>query len=141
MEAGPSKQPAQMDNELQQSDGTPLPSPEPHRPPNAFILFSKTVRESVRCAQPGKTNIEYTKVMARMWKETPEEEKAKFKDEAAKLQKEFKTKFPDYTYRESKNRRRKGITTGVVPPPNSIFPATTWEVRWDQMPPPNRAPK
>jgi hypothetical protein len=73
--------------------------------------------------------------MAQMWKDTPEEEKAKFKKDAAKLQQEFKANYPNYAYRESKKKTRRAVTKRIIPPANSIFPAATWEVRWDQMTP------
>jgi uncharacterized circularly permuted ATP-grasp superfamily protein len=79
--------------------------------------------------------------MARMWKEVPDDDKEKFKQEAAQLQKTFKEQFPEYTYRESKRKRRRAVRTGVIPPPNSIFPAATWQVPWDQLAPFGRANK
>jgi hypothetical protein len=70
-----------------------------------------------------------------MWKATPPEVQAKFKEQAAELQREFKEKYPSYTYKESQKKSRRAVSKPVIPPPNSIFPATTWEVKWDELRP------
>jgi hypothetical protein len=70
------------------------------RPPNAFILFSQSTRASVQLQHPGLSNIEYTKIMAEMWKAVPEEERHRFKQIAADLQSQFKLKNPNYGYRK-----------------------------------------
>jgi hypothetical protein len=91
--------PAESDFHIQQSQQLVLDEFDNRRPPNAFIILSQSVRQSLKRSTPGLTNIEYTKIMATMWKEAPEQDRAKFKEQAAQLQKIFKEKFPDYSYK------------------------------------------
>jgi hypothetical protein len=125
--------PAEPDFHIQQSQQQVLDEVDNRRPPNAFILFSQSVRQSLQKSTPGLTNTEYTKIMATMWKEASEQDRAKFKEEAAQLQKIFKEKFPQYTYKRVKKHRMWELVSSANPPPNSIFPPTTWAIRWDQL--------
>jgi hypothetical protein len=107
--------------------------PSPPRPPNAFILFSRSIRESVRLSNPGLNNIEYTKIMAEMWKTTSEVVKAHFREEAAQLQEDFKRKNPDYSYSRVRKMPKGMNSVEGSRPPKSIFPPTTWEIPWHQL--------
>jgi hypothetical protein len=71
------------------------------RPPNAFILFSRSIRASIQVEHPGLNNIEYTRILADRWKVVSEEEKVIFKQQAAELQNEFKRKNPHYSYKKA----------------------------------------
>jgi hypothetical protein len=78
---------------------------------------------------PGLNNIEYTRLLAEMWKGLPEEERQMFKRQAAEMQTEFKMQNPNYAYRKSghiggrvsKNRKKRG----ELREPKGF--------RWDQM--------
>lgn len=105
------------------------------RPPNAFILFSRTVRAMVQSQNPGMTNIEHTRIMAKMWKNMPEIQRNEFKEQAAKLQEEFKQRNPNYSYKKSEKKKKNMYRY----PDNqqnqmfSIFPASTLEISWSKL--------
>jgi hypothetical protein len=92
------------------------------RPPNAFILFSRSARPSIQAEYPGLSNVEYTRIFAKMWKALPESEKMLFKGLAADMQDRFKLRNPNYAYQKT----AKGPTVRVVPREDNVF-------RWDQM--------
>jgi transcription factor SOX4/11/12 (SOX group C) len=118
------------------SDSEPGPKPDPRRPANAFILFSRAMRARMDGTRKGLTTIDHTRTLAQLWKDAPEVERAKYRQQAAQLQKQFKEEFPQYRYRDRKRRTRHAVTRGVIPPQNSIFPASTWEIKWDELAPP-----
>ncbi|KAH0790200.1 HMG box family protein [Histomonas meleagridis] len=76
-----------------------------HRPPNAFILYSQAMRAEVRQNNPTLSNIEISKILGKMWKEVSNEVKLQYKQQAAKLQEEFKINHPNYTYRKARRKR------------------------------------
>lgn len=75
----------------------------PKKPQTAYTLFSSTKREQIKKENPEVTFSEMAKILGALWKETPQEEKAKFV-EAAKNEKEgyavafakFKEEYPDW---------------------------------------------
>ena len=76
-----------------------------HRPPNAFILYSQAMRADARQNNPSLSNIEISKILGKMWKEVPNDVKLQYKQQAAKLQEEFKRSHPNYTYRKARRKR------------------------------------
>ncbi|KAH0793524.1 HMG box family protein [Histomonas meleagridis] len=77
------------------------------RPPNAFILYSQAMRDSVRQENPSLSNIEVSRILGKMWKEVPSETKLQYKQKAQQLQEDFKKNHPGYTYRKA--RRKKAL--------------------------------
>lgn len=75
------------------------------RPPNAFILYSQTMRSKVRQENPSLSNTEASKLLGKMWKEVPADQKAQYKIQAQKLQDSFKKEHPDYTYAKARRKR------------------------------------
>lgn len=51
-----------------------------HKPMNAYMFFTLKFRESVVRTNSGISNKEMMYKLAQLWKETPDEEKAKFND-------------------------------------------------------------
>jgi hypothetical protein len=106
------------------------------RPPNAFILFCQCVRPDVERMTPGLNNIQYTKIMADMWRATPEIEKARFKSAAAGLQIEFKRRYPHYGYKKAARAQPMGrpTTLGKLPQPlpKAVSPPPI-ETRWEDI--------
>lgn len=99
---------AQPQAAASQLDGSGLEgddSDSSHRPPNAFILYSNAMRSSVRQDNPGLSNTEVSRLLGKMWKEVPNETKQVYKQEASKLQEEFKHQHPNYTYRKARRKR------------------------------------
>ena len=75
------------------------------RPPNAFILYSQAMRADVHQQNPSLSNIEISRILGKMWKEVPNDTKLQYKQQAAKLQEEFKRDHPDYTYQKARRKR------------------------------------
>jgi hypothetical protein len=92
------------------------------RPPNAFILFSRSARPSIQTGNPGLNNIEYTRILAQVWKALPEPEKMVFQRQAAEMQSQFKLLNPHYSYKKVP-RKEKAVTAPQLPQ----------EFRWEQM--------
>jgi transcription factor SOX7/8/10/18 (SOX group E/F) len=76
-----------------------------HRPPNAFILYSQAMRSSVRQDNPSLSNTEVSRLLGKMWKEVPADQKQIYKQRAASAQEIFKREHPDYTYRKARRKR------------------------------------
>lgn len=74
------------------------------RPMNAFMVWSKEKRRTMSQKNPKMHNSEISKILGAQWKKMPDEEKAKYIEEAKRLQQEHSQKHPDYKY---KPRRRK----------------------------------
>jgi hypothetical protein len=55
----------------------------PKQPSNPYIFFTKAVRKSVVEANPGVKNTEIVSIMAKMWKETAEEDRIEYQESAA----------------------------------------------------------
>ena len=55
----------------------------PKQPSNAYIFFTKAVRPSVVDANSGLSNTEVVSLMAKMWKDTPEEDRTEYNQLAA----------------------------------------------------------
>ena len=75
------------------------------RPPNAFIRFCLEKRKEFREANPDKTNIEVSTLLANEWKQMTEEQKASYRTAAKDEQKKFKEENPEYGYDRAKQRR------------------------------------
>lgn len=63
----------------------------PKQPSNAYIFFTKAVRQSVVEANPGLSNTEIVSLMAKMWKETAEEDRTEYNDLAAEDKERYET--------------------------------------------------
>lgn len=94
------------------------------RPPNAFILYSQAMRSSVRQDNPSLSNTEVSRLLGKMWKEVPNETKLIYKQKAQKLQEEFKSQHPDYTYRKARRKRALNelLTKSTQGTPFGMFP-------------------
>lgn len=75
------------------------------RPPNAFILFSQVMRSQIRSENPTLSNTEVSRILGKMWKEVPNDQKVQYKQKAAQMQEDFKKSHPDYTYRKARRKR------------------------------------
>ncbi|KAH0790186.1 HMG box family protein [Histomonas meleagridis] len=88
----------QPTNDIEEADNS-------RRPPNAFILYSQTMRTEVRQKNPTLSNTEVSRILGKMWKEVPNEVKLQYKQKAASLQEEFKKEHPNYVYRKARRKR------------------------------------
>jgi hypothetical protein len=103
------------------------------RPPNAFILFSRSVRPSIQSKHPGINNIECTRILAQAWKLLPEEEQLIFKGMAAELQTRFKEKNPHYTYGKSRRRSAVAVAIETARASDRRLDDHSCPFRWDMM--------
>ena len=63
----------------------------PKRPMSAFLSFSNSKRAKVKEENPHVGNAEISRILAKMWKEAPGEERKKHIDREYKLRQEYKT--------------------------------------------------
>lgn len=95
-------------------------NPEP-RPPNAFILFCRDARNDLKSTNGSMSNIELSKLLGKMWKESSDEIHTMYKQQAAKLQDEFKSKYPNYFYMKSRKKKEANQVMHETPAkPNSL---------------------
>ncbi|KAH0793791.1 HMG box family protein [Histomonas meleagridis] len=90
------------------------------RPPNAFILYSQTMRTEVRQKNPSLSNTEVSRILGKMWKEVPSDVKLQYKQKAASLQEEFKREHPNYVYRKA--RRKRALNELLTKNNNNLYP-------------------
>jgi hypothetical protein len=103
------------------------------RPPNAFILFSRSRRRSIESNSPGINNIECTRILARAWKSLPEEERLAFKRLAAEMQTKFKEDNPNYRYKKTVPHRGIPLVAATTPPSDLPIDDLPSPFRWDMM--------
>lgn len=68
----------------------------PKRPMSAFLAFSNLKRAEVKENNPGLGNSERSRVLAKMWKEAPEDERKKYIDNEYKLRQTYKTAIAEW---------------------------------------------
>ncbi|OUM63810.1 hypothetical protein PIROE2DRAFT_36844, partial [Piromyces sp. E2] len=59
------------------------------QPPNAYIIFNRKVRPSVRKENPDLSVAEISKIISKKWKNLPEEERKLYYEESRRLRNEF----------------------------------------------------
>jgi hypothetical protein len=68
----------------------------PKRPMSAFLAFSNLKRAEVKEMNPGLGNSERSRVLAKMWKEAPEDERKEYIDKEYKLRQLYKTAIAEW---------------------------------------------
>jgi hypothetical protein len=68
----------------------------PKRPMSAFLAFSNLKRAEVKEKNPGLGNSERSRVLAKMWKEAPEDDRKKYIDKEYKLRQTYKTAIAEW---------------------------------------------
>jgi hypothetical protein len=68
----------------------------PKRPMSAFLAFSNLKRAEVKEDNPGLGNSERSRVLAKMWKEAPEDERKNYIDKEYKLRQTYKTAIAEW---------------------------------------------
>lgn len=76
----------------------------PKRPPSAFLAYSQVHRNDVRAMHPDYDNIAVSRILARMWKEAPQEEKQPFIDREAELRAEYKVAMGEWRRKEAEEQ-------------------------------------
>ena len=62
----------------------------PKRPMSSFLAFSNGKRSQLKKENPSLTNTDISKLLAKMWKEAPDEEKKEYIEEESKLREIYK---------------------------------------------------
>ena len=75
----------------------------PKRPPSAFLSFSNSKRTEVKQLNKELNNTELSRVLAKLWKEAPEEERKTFIDEEFKLRQKYKESMKAWKKANEKN--------------------------------------
>jgi len=68
----------------------------PKQPSNAYIFFTKAVRQSVVEANPDLTNTGIVSLMAKMWKDTRDEDRTEYNDLAAEDKERYETEMKEF---------------------------------------------
>jgi hypothetical protein len=89
----------------------PLPALTPtdeniKRPPNAFILYLRAIKEGLSNANPQLSDLELNKLIGRSWQMSDETARGYYRGHATALADQFKELHPDYP----ESRPRKVIT-------------------------------
>lgn len=72
--------------------------------PSGFLLFAQDMKPQIRSENPTLSLLEISRILGKMWKEVPYDQKVQYKQKAAQIHEEFKRSHPDYTYTKSKKK-------------------------------------
>ncbi|KAK8887014.1 Protein SOX-15 [Tritrichomonas musculus] len=86
------------------------------RPPNAYMLFCMRTREKLLQREPELTYKSVMNRLGELWKNMTKEETQPYKDEAKRLQAEFKAKYPNYKYKPRKPKTTHQSTNHMTLP-------------------------
>eukprot|EP00794_Sanderia_malayensis_P016769 gene16769-18463_t len=95
------------------------------RPMNAFMVWSRTERRKLALKYPNMLNCEISKLLGAEWSRMGDEEKQPYIQESKRLRTIHSQKYPDYSYKP-RRRKRKAQQNHPVYPPISFptgFPA------------------
>jgi hypothetical protein len=89
----------------------------PKGPSNAYIFFTMAVRESTVAANPDLSNTEIVSLMAKMWKETPEDARTEYEAKAAADKERYETEMAAFEtkYPEEARASTKAASTPEKP--------------------------
>jgi hypothetical protein len=80
------------------------------RPPNAFILFCRSVGPSVTAANPGMSELQVNHLLGKMWQVYDRPSKDYYREQAQELMDTFKLVHPDsYEFRHKKHQPHANI--------------------------------
>jgi hypothetical protein len=70
------------------------------------VLYFQAHRASVQRENPTLSTHDISRLLGKMWKEIPSDQKLPYKEQAAALQETFKREHPGYTYKKARMKRR-----------------------------------
>jgi hypothetical protein len=85
------------------------------RPPNAFILFCRTLRPSIRSENPDLTEVDINRILGKMWQVADEGSRGYYRDYAKQLSDEFRARHPEYEEERRKKHLPRTSTKGPEP--------------------------
>nr|APW77288.1 Sox23 [Hydractinia echinata] len=91
------------------------------RPMNAFMVWSRTERRKLALKYPNMLNCEISKLLGAEWSRMNEEEKSPYIQESKRLRTIHSQKYPDYSYKPRRRKRKVTQSQTVYPPIN--FPS------------------
>lgn len=91
------------------------------RPMNAFMVWSRTERRKLALKYPNMLNCEISKLLGAEWSRMGDEEKQPYIQESKRLRTIHSQKYPDYSYKPRRRKRKAQQNHNVYPPIN--FPA------------------
>jgi len=90
------------------------------RPMNAFMVWSRTERRKLALKYPNMLNCEISKLLGAEWSRMTEEEKSPYIQESKRLRTIHSQKYPDYSYKP--RRRKRKVTQNQSVYPSINFP-------------------
>ena len=91
------------------------------RPMNAFMVWSRTERRKLALKYPNMLNCEISKLLGAEWSRMGDEEKQPYIQESKRLRTIHSQKYPDYSYKPRRRKRKAQQNHNVYPPIS--FPA------------------
>mmetsp|Transcript_12390 Transcript_12390/g.13708 ORF Transcript_12390/g.13708 Transcript_12390/m.13708 type:complete len:229 (+) Transcript_12390:802-1488(+) len=118
LEFHPALQNFTLKNAIQVKTPKPNTTPKPRakrkrvtstvkRPTNSFLLYSNKHRPLIHQQFPALSNAEVSKRLGQSWKELSEDEKAPFKEKAARIKAKFDEDHPDYKFTKRARKPKK----------------------------------
>ena len=90
------------------------------RPMNAFMVWSRTERRKLALKYPNMLNCEISKLLGAEWSRMGEDEKSPYIQESKRLRTIHSQKYPDYSYKP--RRRKRKVTQSQAVYPSINFP-------------------
>jgi len=84
----------------------------PKRPMSAYLSYANKLRAKVKAENPDCSNGEISKILSGMWKEIPDDERKKLKDEEKILWDVYRITMKEW--RKNNNGRKKGVSADVL---------------------------
>ena len=88
---------------------------------NAFMVWSRTERRKLALKYPNMLNCEISKLLGAEWSRMSDEEKSPFIQESKRLRTIHSQKYPDYSYKPRRRKRKAQQNQSVYPSIN--FPS------------------
>ena len=93
---------------------------------NAFMVWSRTERRKLALKYPNMLNCEISKLLGAEWSRMTEEEKSPYIQESKRLRTIHRQKYPDYSYKPRRRKRKVAQSQSVYPsinfPPGTSLP-------------------
>eukprot|EP00112_Aurelia_sp_Birch-Aquarium-sp1_P026736 Seg969.6 transcript_id=Seg969.6/GoldUCD/mRNA.D3Y31 product="Transcription factor Sox-19b" protein_id=Seg969.6/GoldUCD/D3Y31 len=113
--------PSYHGNTQQVSPGVDDDDDHVKRPMNAFMVWSRTERRKLALKYPNMLNCEISKLLGAEWSRMGDEEKQPYIQESKRLRTIHSQKYPDYSYKPRRRKRKAQQNHNVYPPIS--FPA------------------
>jgi hypothetical protein len=86
------------------------------RPPNAFILFCRTIQPSLRAENPDLSDIEIYRLIGKMWQLAEDSMRGFYREQAKTLSDAYRASHPEY----DAEKRKKPLPTSATKAPEPI---------------------